>query len=173
MPMRRRLLLAVAPLAASAAILAGCGDDADDTSAATAGDTTQVEATTGMTGTSATAPVTTPDSVGDDPLVAEISAQNESGVTGDANLIGVDGDMTRVRVSVQGSDGGPHPAHIHRGTCDDLDPTPLYPLTDVVDGTSSTELTVPIADLEGEELAINIHESAENAERYIACGEIE
>ena len=30
-------------------------------------------------------------------------------------------------------DGGiPHPAHIHVGTCADLDPTPLFPLADVV-----------------------------------------
>ena len=36
--------------------------------------------------------------------------------------------------------GQPHPAHIHVGTCDNLDPSPLFPLADVV---------IPVAGAEG------------------------
>lgn len=88
-----------------------------------------------------------------------------------------------------------HPAHIHEGTCDDLDPNPAYPLSSVgaamlIDGTptageemvgtdsaipvesSVTTVDVALDDLLAEEYAINVHESPENAENYIACGDI-
>jgi len=83
-----------------------------------------------------------------------------------------------------------HPAHIHEGTCDALNPAPLYPLADVAapDGaadaatggaampttveTSTTTVEVALADIAGGGFAINVHESADNIETYIACGDI-
>ena len=85
-----------------------------------------------------------------------------------------------------------HPAHVHRGACDTLDPAPLVPLADAVatgpgapqvGGTSGagatisvassvTTLQVPLADLLASQHAVNVHESAANIQNYIACGEI-
>lgn len=96
--------------------------------------------------------------------------------------------------------GMTRPAHIHMGTCDNLDPNPLIPLTDVgitpsggsgnatpvsspmggdmmAGGAipveqSITEIPVPIADILAAPHAINVHESAQNVQNYIACGTI-
>jgi hypothetical protein len=85
-----------------------------------------------------------------------------------------------------------HPAHIHEGTCDTLDPAPAYPLEDVRlpedEGatpapmgrmaqrheveTSSTVVPVPLDDLLAAPHAINVHQSAEQIDVYMACGEI-
>jgi uncharacterized cupredoxin-like copper-binding protein len=78
------------------------------------------------------------------------------------------------------------PAHIHAGTCDTLDPNPAFPLTNVagVTGTASgpaaatpvetsfTTVAVDLATLLASENAINVHLSPEEADVYIACGEI-
>jgi hypothetical protein len=78
------------------------------------------------------------------------------------------------------------PAHIHAGTCDTLDPNPLFPLTAVgapagtasgsTDATqveiSFTTVPVDLATLLASDNAINVHLSAEDADVYIACGEI-
>ncbi|HEV2074182.1 MAG TPA: hypothetical protein VGR29_11140 [Thermomicrobiales bacterium] len=89
-----------------------------------------------------------------------------------------------------------HPAHIHSGTCEELGDV-VFPLNDVApleaDATpaaspaaspaaglpgemvvaeSTTILEVALDDILGGEHAINVHESAENIDVYIACGNI-
>lgn len=79
-----------------------------------------------------------------------------------------------------------HPAHIHQGTCDELGDI-VAPLDNVsepeaseVSGTenpipvrvSETLVELPLADILGGEHSINIHESDDNVQEYIACGEI-
>lgn len=77
----------------------------------------------------------------------------------------------------------PHPAHIHMGTCAELDPNPEYPLNEVapvsaeaepgaVEVGEETSVDVALDDLLASPHAINIHESTENVDTYIACGEI-
>src|SRR5215208_5267152 len=82
-----------------------------------------------------------------------------------------------------------HPAHIHVGTCDALDPNPTFPLTDVAlapnasgdetDGATAipVERSVTTVDASLEDLrtggyAINVHQSAEDIATYIACGNL-
>ncbi len=90
-----------------------------------------------------------------------------------------------------------HPAHIHAGTCgEDLDPNPIGPLNNieprmnedsddenantaqgVLTATSvlyslSDEVEVAWEDMLATSHAINIHESDENIDVYIACGDI-
>jgi hypothetical protein len=89
-----------------------------------------------------------------------------------------------------------HPAHIHKGTCAELDPNPLVPLDDVgprlndddelpsgddikgslnatpVEYSETEDLDVKFDDLFTEAHAINVHESAANPQNYIACGDI-
>lgn len=88
-----------------------------------------------------------------------------------------------------------HPAHIHKGTCENLDPNPAAPLTDVgprmkddelpasedikgsltaaaIEVSETDEADINFDDLFTEAHAINVHESAQNAQNYIACGDI-
>ena len=88
-----------------------------------------------------------------------------------------------------------HPAHVHAGTCAELDPNPAYPLDNVgprltdddelpasedIKGSltanaveySQTEIDVNLDDLLTEAHALNVHESDQNIGNYIACGDI-
>jgi plastocyanin len=88
-----------------------------------------------------------------------------------------------------GGAGHAHPAHIHLGTCDALDPNPTFPLTDVAlapatsgdetDGATAipversvTTVDATLEDLRSGGYAINIHQSAEEIGTYIACGNL-
>src|SRR5215204_164555 len=88
-----------------------------------------------------------------------------------------------------GGSGHAHPAHIHLGTCDSLDPNPAFPLADValaasesgaeVDGAAAipVERSVTMVDATLEDLrtggyAINVHQSVEEIGTYIACGNL-
>ncbi len=80
---------------------------------------------------------------------------------------------------------GPHPAHIHTGTCAELGEVVL-PLTEVAapDGeqsgaesalpikTSHTVVEAPLEEIIAGGHAINVHLSAEEIGEYIACGDI-
>ena len=78
--------------------------------------------------------------------------------------------------------GAPHPAHVHQGTCAELDPEPEYPLSEVEPVSPDAEpgavevgvtsIDVSLDDLLAEPFAINLHESTENVENYIACGDV-
>jgi hypothetical protein len=88
-----------------------------------------------------------------------------------------------------------HPAHIHMGDCAHLDPNPQVPLNDVgprlkddelpsaedikgsltaapVEVSETDGLDIKFDDLFTEAHAINVHESAQNIDNYIACGDI-
>jgi hypothetical protein len=106
-------------------------------------------------------------------LTIDLNELNDSGVSGSATLTDNGDGTTTVEIEVDGATGD-HPAHIHEGTCDDLDPNPQYPLTNVdADGLSSTEVNVSLDDLLASPHAINIHLSADNIATYVACGNIE
>ena len=112
------------------------------------------------------------------------------GVLGVAVLIGAGGGAAQqaTPVASPAADAVGLPAHVHRGTCETLDPNPAFPLTDVavpqgagqaVGGegaipvlTSTTTLAVTLQDLVAQPHAINVHESAQNPQNYIACGNI-
>ena len=78
-----------------------------------------------------------------------------------------------------------HPAHIHSGTCDQLGDV-VVPLTDVASPageqvgaesahavkTSMTVVDMPLQEIIDGGHAINVHESAEAIDVYIACGDI-
>jgi plastocyanin len=88
-------------------------------------------------------------------------------------------------VRAQDAGEAPHPIHIHTGTCDNLGDV-VFPLTDVKLNTagetfgspaipveeSETEVAVTLSDLLSSPHAINIHESADAIQNYIACGNI-
>ena len=106
------------------------------------------------------------------PLKVELTAQNGSGETGYAMLY-PHGAKTKVIVHLKGTPKGvAQPDHIHKGTCANLDPKPAFVLKPVVDGKSVTIVHATIADLLKEPMAFNVHESAKDLKKYVACGDI-
>jgi hypothetical protein len=64
------------------------------------------------------------------------------------------------------------PAHIHPGTCANLVPQPIYPLENVIDGASETEIPVTLDELFAGDLALNLHFSPDDYGTYAACIEL-
>jgi LPXTG-motif cell wall-anchored protein len=69
-------------------------------------------------------------------------------------------------------EGAVQPAHIHKGTCTNLDPNPSYPLNDIKEGKSTTVVKVSLEDLAKEKYAINVHKSATEISLYVSCGNL-
>jgi hypothetical protein len=104
-------------------------------------------------------------------VTVPLSAQNGSGETGSAKISDVDGGVSVV-ISLKGAPASAQPAHIHDGSC----PNPggvAYPLKDVVGGSSTTMVKgTSVAALLAKPYSINVHESASNLGKYVACGNI-
>ena len=97
---------------------------------------------------------------------------NDSGVTGTAVLTDNGDGTTRVEVDVDPAGHPNMPAHIHPGTCDNLVPQPQYPLQNVVDGKSDTDVPVSLDELFAGDLALNLHNSPDDFGTYTACAEL-
>lgn len=105
-------------------------------------------------------------------------------VLGTATL--VTAALTAPVTRAQGTDAVPHPAHIHSGTCAELGDV-VQPLTDIKENTagekfgaataivveeSETDVPMTLSDILAAPHAINIHQSADAIQNYIACGDI-
>ena len=108
---------------------------------------------------------------GKKPLQIHLVMQNASGETGTATMLdGVNGLIVHLRMSeatlVQ-------PAHIHKGTCANLNPKPAYALAAVSVGTSQTTIAnLTTSTLLAGPYAINVHKSGTEASLYVACANI-
>lgn len=139
-------------LAALALGLAGCGGDDDDGNG------------------EAAAPATTAAEEAES-VTVDLGEQNGSGESGTATLTS-DGEQTVVVIELTGAPADtPQPAHIHNGTCAEIGDV-VHPLTNVEGGASETPVAAPLADLQAAAFAINVHESEEAIQNYVACGEI-
>ncbi len=107
------------------------------------------------------------------PSQLRLAAQNNSAEQGTATLYdGVNGLIVKLRLA-GGAEGVDQPAHIHKGTCDKLDPKPTYGLKSVHDGQSETTVSgITLAMLQKSPYAINVHKSAKEAAIYVSCGNI-
>jgi opacity protein-like surface antigen len=104
-------------------------------------------------------------------LTVAMQPQNGSGESGTATLTQVGADV-QVVIALKGEPATPQPAHIHNGVCSDLGGV-VNPLTNVVGGSSTTLVRGTTIDaLLAKPMAINVHESAENLGKYVACGNI-
>ena len=102
-----------------------------------------------------------------------MNAQNGSNQSGSATLTDMGNGMVEVVLDI--TDPGtadPQPAHIHQGTCATLDPQPAYPLSNVVNGKSVTDVEATLDSLTAAPYALNVHKSAAEAQTYVSCGEI-
>ncbi len=113
----------------------------------------------------------------DDVTVHRLNEQNNSGQSGTVTFTSIDnGNSVMVEINLSGGSEVPQPAHIHTGSCDNLDPKPFFPLNSVVNGKSVTIITE--ADVDNldydlyNQFSVNVHKSAAEASVYVACGEI-
>lgn len=105
-------------------------------------------------------------------VTINLASQNNSGESGTATLT-PEGTATRVQIKLSGAPAGvAQPAHIHEGTCRNLDPKPKYGLSNVVDGSSRTTVPVELSALLKGNYAINVHKSASELSTYVSCGDI-
>lgn len=97
---------------------------------------------------------------------------DDSGVTGGASIRGVDGGVEITVFISAGDEGGTHPVHIHDGTCEELGDV-AWPLENIEDGESVTTLEdVSLADLMTGDYAINAHQSEDEMDVYVMCGNV-
>lgn len=112
------------------------------------------------------------EAAGGDTVTVELAEQNGSGESGTATLT-AEGEQTRVVLELSNPASDSQPAHIHLGTCDNLDPAPAFPLPNVENGSSEATVDATLDALTGGEYAINVHKSNDEANVYVSCGDIE
>jgi Cu/Zn superoxide dismutase len=105
-------------------------------------------------------------------VTLNLDGQNNSGITGTATLTEVGGGKLRVELRATGAGAGPQPAHIHEGTCANLNPAPKFSLTSVTNGTSTTEVDGSLQQLTAAPHAIHLHKSPDELPVYVACADI-
>jgi hypothetical protein len=181
---RRRSLVTALTAGVVGLALVGCGgDDADEaveeaTTVAESVAEEAEEAVDAATGEAAEAVEDATETAGDIVSEAEVSIdlseQNASGQSGTATLSPNDDGTVHVSLEISNPPAEAQPAHIHQGTCAELDPTPAFPLESVVNGTSESDVDVSLQDLLDavDGYAINVHKSDAEADVYVACGDI-
>ena len=105
-------------------------------------------------------------------LTLTMNAQNNSGISGTATFSDLGGGKTRVMIQVSGAGAGPLPAHIHPGSCSQLDPTPSYTLSSVNNGQSTTDVDASLQQLLDGHYAVHMHKSQDELTVYVACADI-
>jgi hypothetical protein len=150
------------------AFAAACGTDEEQEDAA--GATTALTDTGALTETDGL--LEEAEDALDDALTLDLKEQNNSGITGTVEFSPTSEGKVEVEIELDGSEGGPHPAHVHAGSCADLDPAPKWPLNNVVEGRSKTTIDADLSELTAQEYAVNVHDSPENADLYVACADI-
>ena len=103
------------------------------------------------------------------PMTIKLDEQNKSGESGSATIT-PQGNKTQVVLDIKGAPDAAQPAHIHTGTCANLDPKPKIPLQNVVKGKSTTVIDMPMSQVAMG--AINVHKSTEDIKTYVACGDL-
>jgi hypothetical protein len=111
-------------------------------------------------------------SMGPAHLTIPLYSQNDSQETGTATLVQSGPDVL-VSVRVQNPVADNQPAHIHMGTCANLNPRPQYPFPNITNRRTQARIkNVTLASLLETPHAINIHRSTTQASIYVACGDI-
>jgi len=109
----------------------------------------------------------------DQTVTVTLGPGRDGSQTGTATLT-AQGSQTQVMLNIQsGPAGVGQPAHIHVGPCPGVGSI-AFPLTNVVDGTSTTVVDATLASLQTGGYSINVHQDASEAGLpiYVSCGEI-
>ena len=111
-------------------------------------------------------------SAGGPSSTVQLRTLNDSGVTGHVTLTDLGDGRTRVEVTVDPAGHPDMPAHIHPGACGTLVPQPRYPLANVVNGSSTTDVPASLGELLTGTMAVNLHNSNDDLRTYTACAEL-
>ena len=106
-------------------------------------------------------------------VTVTMGSGRDASQTGTATLT-AQGSQTQVVVNIQvGAAGVGQPAHIHQGSCPGVGAV-AFPLTNVVDGTSTTVVNATLDSLRTGGYSINIHQDETQAGLgvYVSCGGI-
>ena len=79
----------------------------------------------------------------------------------------------QVSWATDGSGDVARPAHIHRGTCSNLEGGPVFALQPLVNDTSDTLIESELAPLLASPHAIHLHKSEIELTIYVACADIQ
>ena len=102
----------------------------------------------------------------------ELSEQGGSGQSGRATFTSHE-STTRVAIELSNPSAGPQPSHIHRGTCENPNPQPAFPLEIVVGGHAETTVNASLEELQGnKDYYVNVHKSEAEIASIVACGDI-
>lgn len=124
--------------------------------------------------TATTAPTAAPSTSA--PGAASITINLGPGRDGDQTpataTLNAQGTKTEVVLTIKPAAAGvSQPVHIHEGACPGVGAV-KFPLTNIVDGKSTTVVDAQLKDLLTGGFSINAHESTTNAGKYVACGGI-
>lgn len=108
----------------------------------------------------------------DDDIVISLDAQVGSSPGGRVRLSSAGESRTRVELRLPKGAPLPRPAHVHAGTCDDLDPLPVYSLASIENGSSETVLPISLGELRSRTVVVNVHKSDTEMRTTVACAEI-
>jgi Cu/Zn superoxide dismutase len=100
-----------------------------------------------------------------------LAEENNSGQSGTATL-SAEGNQTRVVIDLANSPAGPQPAHIHTGNCGPTLGGIVFNLEFPRDGKSTSLVATPLSAIQTGGFAINVHKSPQEANVYVACGNI-
>ena len=89
---------------------------------------------------------------------------------GTATLTDLGGGTTRVVISVTSSNAN-MPAHLHADVCPGVAAV-VFPLTNVANGQSTTEVNASLADIMARAKSINLHRSPDQIQVYVSCGNL-
>jgi hypothetical protein len=107
-------------------------------------------------------------------FVVDLEPVDNSRISGTADFRLVEGE-TQVTLNLTGAAGtalaGTLPAHIHSGTCGNLQPGVAYPLAPVGEHGSRTTLELTLDELQTDELALTVHQPGTRG-KHVACGNI-
>ncbi len=103
--------------------------------------------------------------------IVPLSEENNSGVKGVARLSSENGKV-KVTIDIVGEpDSASEPAHVHIGQCPGVGII-FWGLNNVEHGTSVTTIDATLQQVQEKlPLVINIHDSVENKDKFVACGQ--
>ena len=105
-------------------------------------------------------------------VTLNLTSQNNSGIVGTATVTELGAGKMRIVIQVMGAGAGPQPAHIHEGTCANLNPAPKFTLASIANGTSTTEVDGSLQQLTSSPHAIHLHKSPDELPIYVSCADI-
>lgn len=105
-------------------------------------------------------------------LTVNMQALSGSGQSGTATIARTSGGNLTVTIALSGEPAGvSEPAHIHPGSCANVNPVPKVVLSPVVDGKSVTTIPAPTSSPGARSILVHKGSGAD-AKIYVACGDI-